>query len=58
MTATLTITQQQPAKTQVNAFTVMKAASRTASKVNAKLPLVDVQTGKDKLYNEFILFTN
>ena len=36
---------------------VMMAASRTASKANAELPLVDVQTGKDMLYNDLILFT-
>ena len=35
----------------------MMAASRTASKANAELPLVDVQTGKDMLYNDLILFT-
>jgi len=35
-TASLTITQQQKAKTQVNAFTVMMAAFRA----NAELPVV------------------
>ena len=53
VTASLTITQQQPAKTQVNAFTAMMAAS----KANAELTLVDVRTGKDKLYNDLISFT-
>ena len=57
VTASLTITQQQPAKTQVNAFTVMMAASRAVSKANAELTLVDVRTEKDKLYNDLVSFT-
>jgi len=32
-------------------------AYRAASKANAELTLVDVQTGKDKLYNDIISFT-
>ena len=57
VTASLTIyTQQQPAKTQVNAFAVMMAASRAASKANTELPPMNVQTGKDKMYNDLLLF--
>ena len=45
MTTSLTITQQQPAKTQVNAFAVMMAAS----KANTELLPVNVRTSKDKM---------
>ena len=56
VTTSLTITQQQPAKTQVNAFAVRMAASRAASKANTKLLPVNVRTGKDKMYNDLLLF--
>jgi len=52
VTTSQTITQQQPAKTQVNTFAVMMAAS----KANAELPPVNVRTGKDKMYNSLLLF--
>ena len=32
----------------------MMAASRAASKANAELPLANVRTAKDKMYNDFI----
>ena len=54
---TATQETQEPARTPVNAFEIMMAASRSASKKSAQLPFVsNVRNNKDKMYNDVLLF--
>ena len=56
VTGSVTITQQESSKAPVNAFAVMMAASRAASKASSEMPFVTVQNSKDKMYNDLLSF--
>ena len=50
----VTITLEEPAKTQVNAFEVMMAASRICA--TQQLPITNARNSKDKMYNDILSF--
>ena len=53
MRTSVTITQEEPAKTQVNAFEVTMAASRICG---TQQPITNAQNNKDKTYNDILSF--